>query len=96
MPVFLQTDYRNSPAYGKVTFRKVRPIPILRDSNLSINMVKCVCEHKGIQNPVKIRTQRTGIWPAAARLPRCRCYRPAVFFCHLRLIALSLSQEKIL
>jgi hypothetical protein len=46
--VFLQTDYIYSPTYGEVTLREVRHSLVLRDSNLSINMVKHVCVHKEI------------------------------------------------
>ena len=39
--------------------------------------------------------QHAGTWSAAGWQPCCLCYRPAVFFCHLRLIALSIPQSNI-
>jgi len=65
-----------------------------RSGTVQFCMVKCVCVRK--VNPVKMCAQCTRVWSAAAWLPCCQCYRPAVFFCQLRLIALSLSQRKIL
>jgi len=48
----------------------------------------CVCVHmKGVH--VKSKLQQPGTWLAAARQARQLCYRPAMFFRHLRLIVLS-------
>jgi hypothetical protein len=40
--------------------------------------------HKGIQ--LKAKLEDSGTWSAAKRPSRCVCYRPAVFFRHLRLV----------
>jgi hypothetical protein len=52
-----------------------------------------MCTYNAIQ--LKSTLQHTGTQPSAARPPRRLCYHPAVFFCHLRLIALSFPQGKI-
>jgi hypothetical protein len=41
------------------------------------------------------KLENTATRSATAWLPRCLCYRPEVFFLHLRLIVLSFSQEQI-
>jgi len=43
---------------------------------------------------LKSELQNTKMFSAAALPPRCLCYRPAVLFRHIRLIALSLFQKK--
>jgi hypothetical protein len=45
---------------------------------------------------MKFKIKHTGIWSAAAWLPRFLCYRPAEFFHHPRLIAQSFPQGEIL
>jgi len=55
-------------------------------------MVKYIClREKGVY--LKSKLQNTETWSSPA-WPPCRlCYRPVVFFRHLRLTALSFSQE---
>ena len=48
-----------------------------------MHVVTCTCMYKGVQS--KYRLQHTGNWPAAAWPARRLCYRPTVFFRHLRL-----------
>jgi hypothetical protein len=55
-------------------------------------MVNCLCICKGAQ--LKSRVERTETLSAAADRPAA-CHRPAVFFGHVRLVALSLPQGKI-
>jgi hypothetical protein len=43
---------------------------------------------------IHTHTHTRGTWPAATWHPRCLCYRPAVFFRHLRLFVLSSRKEK--
>jgi len=50
--------------------------------------------YKGVQ--LKSNLPRNGICPAAAWPQRRLCYRPAVFFHHLRLTVLSFPQGEIL
>jgi hypothetical protein len=65
---------------------------ILRKSKLILHMISYIYLYKGDQ--VKSRLHHTGIWSAAAWPPRHLCYRPAVFFCHLRLIASHSREEE--
>jgi hypothetical protein len=53
-----------------------------------------MCTSKGIQ--LKYRLQHNGIWSASGwPLRRLSCYRPIVFFSHLPLIVILLTQGKI-
>jgi hypothetical protein len=45
--------------------------------------------------PVEIQTPPHWEWSAAELTPQHLCFRPAVFFRHLYLIALSFPQRKI-
>ena len=54
----------------------------------------CVCLYKRVQ--LKSEVWKARMWSAAAWLPRRLCYRPAVFFRHLRLKALSFRRRKFL
>jgi len=51
-----------------------------------------MCKYKWVQ--LKSKLQHTGTWPSAARPPLRLCYRPAVFFRHLRLILLSFRNPR--
>ena len=64
---------------------------ILRKYELCIHVDNCTRIYEGIQLQYKI--QHTGTWLEAAWPPRCLCYRPAVFFRHLRAITLSYCEE---
>ena len=63
-----------------------------RRVKLSSNMIKCISIYSGGQ--VKSSLQRNGTWSAVAWPPLRSCYRPAVFFLPLRLMALLFPQEK--
>jgi len=78
------------PHLGSSQVPKVRRL--VESSN---NMCKStrICINKG--GHLKSKLQHTGIWSAAAWPPLHLCYHPAVFFRHLRVIALSLPQVKI-
>ena len=70
-----------------MTLRKVR-----RKSEFSTHMVNYWCSHREFSwNP---NSQYTRTWSVAAWPPRRLCYRPAVFFCHIRLTALSFPHGK--
>jgi hypothetical protein len=66
---------------------------MLHKSELSIHMVNYMCVYMAVQ--LISRLFHTGTWLAAALLSRPLCYCLAVFFYHLHLIVLSLSQGKI-
>jgi hypothetical protein len=55
--------------------------------------VNYICKYKAVQLKSKLQHPRT--WLTAALHPHCLCHHPAVFFCHLHLIALSFQQEKV-
>jgi hypothetical protein len=76
-----------------VTFLKLRRKSKFAQVETDYTMVKYVCQHKDVQ--LKSNLHYTCTWSAAAWPPRYLCYRPAVFFCQLRLTALLFSQEKI-
>ena len=51
-----------------------------------------MCTYKAVQLTAKLQhteTRSAATWPL-----RCQCYRPAVFFCHLRFIALWFPEGK--
>jgi Ca2+/Na+ antiporter len=57
-------------------------------------MFKYIClKEKDVY--LKSKLQNTETWSSPAWSPRRLCYRPVVFFHHLRFTALSFSQEKI-
>jgi len=80
-----------------VSFRNAKCVSrILHKSKLSVRVVKCVCvcvcAYNGVQ--MKSKLQNTGTSSSAARTLRPLCYRPAVFFLRLRVVALSFREEK--
>jgi len=79
--------YRPSAIHAIATPKKVR-----HKSGFSTQMVKCLSICQGAQ--LKSRVERTETWSTAADRPAAR-HRPAVFFGHVRLVALSLPQGKI-
>jgi hypothetical protein len=56
-----------------------------------------VCIYVRVYKDVQLKTklQHIGTWTAAALPPRRLCYRPAIFFLHLCLIALWFPQVEI-
>ena len=79
--------YRPSVIHAIATPQKVR-----HKSGFSTQMVKCLCTCKGAH--LKSRVELSETWSAAADRPAA-CHHPAVFFGHVRLVALSLPRGKI-
>jgi len=84
MCLFVQT----LPTYAKVAFCTSRS-----KSESSINMTKYAHMHKWVQ--LRSALKHSPNWMAATWPSRHLCYRPAVFFRHLRDVALSLPQGNI-
>jgi len=74
-----------------VTFRSSGAIRILHKPELCVHWFSCTCVCKEILSKSKIH--HTGTWLEAPWPPCCLCYRPAVFFQHLRIITLSYRRE---
>jgi len=87
--------YRHSPTYEIVTVRRSSASQILCKSELSIYiyMVHYNCTYKGIKFKLKLQTQWNLTGHSMITPPLC--YGPAIFFCHLHLIALSFPQGKV-
>ena len=87
--------YRPSPTDAMGIYVPEHPAPsrILRKLDLSARARARTHTHTRVQ--LKSKLQYTGTWSAAARQLNRQCYHPAVFFHHLRLVALSLPQRKI-
>jgi hypothetical protein len=84
----LKAKVPTQPHWLSWSFRANR---IFRASELSICMISYI--YKGVK--FRSELQHTGTWSAAAWPLRRLCYRPAVFFRHFHLAALSFRQWKI-
>jgi len=79
---------RSFPTCIGLTLRKVECKSNFRQVRFGYSWVQL---HK-MESSWNINSQRTGTWWAAACPPPHLCYDPAVFFRHLRLIALSVPR----
>ena len=77
-------------AYATVALRK-----LWRKSQMGTHMMNYTVHANARESKVTSKFQHPGARSGAARPPRRLCYRPAVFFRHLRLTALSFSLAKI-
>jgi len=99
--VFVTTDwnwflsmickYRSFPNCRGLTLRKVGCKSNFTQVGFGYT---CIQQHK-MESSWNINSQRTGTWWSAACHLRHLCYHPTVYFCHLRLIALSVPREKL-
>jgi hypothetical protein len=85
-------QHRHAPTYAKVASWWSGASRILRQSKFSTHMVNYICIERDVQ--LKSKLHHTGTWSASARQPHLLWYRPAIFFCYFRLIALSFPQGK--
>jgi len=74
------------------TYAVVKVTDCLCHVELSMHIVNWMCICKGVS--LKSKVQHCGIWSTAAWQPRRLCYRPALFFLRLRLIALLFPRWK--
>ena len=90
--------YRHSPTCAIVTFRKFRHVSNCAHvtTEHTWSMVNCNHPHTQKWEELKSKLQHNRVWSAAA-WPACSlCYRPAVFFCDICLMALPFPPWRLL
>jgi hypothetical protein len=90
--IFSYCSCRYSPTCAIITFPNVGGNRILLQSYVSMRIVNWMFMRDGVQ--VKYKLQNTRTRSAATWPPLPLCYRPAVFFRHVRLIVLHSRKEK--